>query len=270
MTYFPRAFATLTFPRAFENENAGGWKMDGDKPVFKDGNPVWVGSDGSESVMQRDTIARLNAEAKGHRTRAEQLAEQYKPFEGLDAAAARKALETVQKIDAKTLIDAGEVDKVKESIKGEFTGQLKESEKKITELQTRLNAMITENAFTSSQYIRENIAVPVDMFRGAFSQYFKIEGDSLQAFDKAGNRLMSKKNIGEYATFEEAIELLVEAYPQKDAILKAPEHRGSGTDAGGQRPGTMTMKRSAFEKLSPQQQVDFVGKVNAGTARLID
>ena len=32
----------LRFPRSFNNGEGGGWKMDGDTPVFKDGNPVWV------------------------------------------------------------------------------------------------------------------------------------------------------------------------------------------------------------------------------------
>lgn len=262
---------TAVFSVAFEGGETGGWKMDGDTPVFKDGNPVWVGPDGSEAVMQKDTIARLNAEAKGHRTKAEEYAEKLKPYEGIDAAKAREAMEKMSKIDAKALIDAGEVDKVKEQIKSEYTGQLTEKDKTISTLQSRLDGLITDNAFNGSAYVQENIAVPVDMLRKTFGDHFKIENDKLIAYDSAGNRMLSKKNLGEPADFDEAIEMIVENYSQKDRILKAPEHRGTGSTGGGnQRGASLTMKRAAFDQLSPGQQAEFSQKVNKGEARLID
>ncbi|NUM72752.1 hypothetical protein HUU40_00180 [candidate division KSB1 bacterium] len=258
-------------PMAFENEGNGGWKMDGDKPVFKDGNPVWVSKDGTESVLQRDTIERLNSESKTWRTRAEENMTQLKAYEGLDAAKAREALEKLQKIDQKSLIDAGEVDKVRNEIKSTYETQLNETKGTITKLQDRINGMITDSAFSASPYIRENIAVPVEMFRGAFGKFFKIENEQLQAFDAAGNRLMSKKKIGEYADFDEAVELLVESYPQKDAILKAPDQRGTNSNGnGGQRGGGRTLKRSDFEKLDAAKQYEFSVAVRKGEARLID
>lgn len=258
-------------PMAFENEGAGGWKMDGDKPVFKDGNPVWVNTDGTEAVLQRDTISRLNAEARSHRTKAEEWETKYKPYEGLDPVKARDALDKLSKIDAKTLIDAGEVDRVKDQIKGEFAGQITEKEKEIGTLRERVNGMITDNAFNGSEYIRSNVEIPVEMLRATFANRFKVENDTLVAYDTAGNRMLSKKNIGEPAGFDEAIEMIVENYPHKDRILKAPEHRGSGSDGGGgSRGGGLTMKRAAFNQLPPAQQVAFSAKVNKGEARLID
>ena len=49
-----------------------GWKMDADGHiVLKDGNPVYVDSEGREIVTESGTISRLNGEAKANRERAE-------------------------------------------------------------------------------------------------------------------------------------------------------------------------------------------------------
>ncbi len=59
-------------------------------------------------------------------------------------------------------------------------------------------------------------------------------------------KFIPARSPGELAQFDEALEFLVENYPQKDYILKA-----SGNNGGGSRPtqhdiGQKTMKRSAF------------------------
>lgn len=258
-------------PLAFESGTDGSWKMDGDTPVFKDGNPVWVNADGSEAILQRDTISRLNAEAKQHRTKAEQLAESLKPFEGLDPRAAREAMDKLKGIDLSKMIDSGKLDEVRNQLKTEYGSQIGEKDKHIEGLQGKLNSLITDNAFNASNFIRENIAIPVEIFRAAFGKHFKVENDQLQAFDKAGNRLLSKKNIGEFAEFDEAVEMLVEAYPQRDAILKAPEQRGSGSEGNGGNQGSgRTMKMTAFTALPPGKQAEFAALVREGKAKLVD
>lgn len=261
----------LRFPRAFNNGEGGGWKMDGDTPVFKDGNPVWVDADGSEKVLQRDTISRLNTEAKNHRTAAEQAREQLKAFEGLDAKQAREALEKLKTVDLTKMVDAGRLDEVKNSVKAEYDVQISERDKKLGDLQQRINGMILDGAFNASSYIKENIAIPAEMFRDSFGKYFKVEDDKLQAFDRAGNRIMSKKNIGEFADFDEAIEILVDGYSQKDAILKAPEHRGSGSaGGGGHSGGGRAIRRAEFDALPSAKQAEIAAKVSKGELRLVD
>jgi hypothetical protein len=96
------------------------------KPVFDD--------NGREVVFDYDatiaTISRLNGEAKGHRERAEAAEEKLKVFDGLEPEAAKKALETIKNLDDKKLIDAGEVERVKQEAKAAFDEQLKAQEKK--------------------------------------------------------------------------------------------------------------------------------------------
>lgn len=54
---------------------------------------------------------------------------------------------------------------------------------------------------------------------------------------------------GELASFDEAIEFLVEQYPQKDHILKASGNQGGGSRQSQHQAGQKTMKRDAFDAL---------------------
>lgn len=91
------------------------------------------------------------------------------------------------------------------------------------------------------------------MFEATFGRNIKIsDGGEIEFYGRDGNRLLSKKNAGEYAKGDEAFELLVEQHPQKDAIIKAEQAGGSGNGGGGgQRGGGRTMKRADFDALDP-------------------
>lgn len=261
--------AHVKLPVGYDSET--GWKMDGDKIALQDGNPVWVNADGSESVLKHDTISNLRSEAQTWRTRAEENLNKLKGFDGLDAAKAREALDKLKKIDEKALIDSGEVDKVRDTIKSEYTSQLSEKDKEIATLSTRISGMILDAAFNSSKFISENIAVPAEMFRDSFGKFFKVEDGKIIAFDRAGNRVMSKKSVGEFADFDEAIELLVDSYSQKDAVLKAPEHRGTGNNGGGGGGGTgRVVRRADLASMPPAKMADLMAKVRAGEIKLVD
>jgi hypothetical protein len=253
-------------------ENKGGWKLDADGKIeMKDGNPVWVDANGGEAVLDRDTISRLNGEAKKLRERAEAAETTVKKFEGLDPDKARSALDTLGKIDQKKLIDAGEVDKVRETIKAEFTGLIAEKDKAINEARSALDTERVNNLFAASEFIRDRIAVPRDMFEATFRSNFKVEDGKIIAYDKAGNRLMSKAKIGEYADTSEALELLVEAHPQKDVILKANSGQGSGSGGGGgNRGGGRVIKRADFEALPGNKQAEISQSVLKGEMQLVD
>jgi hypothetical protein len=269
-----RLFTTVSFLAFLSAHDNGtpGWKLDAEgKIVLKDGNPVYINASGQEQTVGGDTISNLNKESKAHRERAEAAEAKLKPFEGIDVEAAKKALETVKNIDAKKLIDAGEVEKVKDQIKKEFTTQLEEKDKTTQTLQQRIDNMLVDGIFSNSTFVRDNIAVPQDMFQAAFRNNFKIEDGKIITYDKSGNRLMSKQRAGEYADPEEALQLLVEMHPQKETILKANPGSGTGNQGGGGNRGTgRVMKRAEFEKLPPAGQADISGKVSKGEMQLVD
>jgi hypothetical protein len=271
--------AATALPLLVAFDNNAGWKMDGDKLALdKDGNPIWINTAGAEQSVKGDTITTLNAEAKSHRTAKEAAEAELAKFKGsdgklIDPTAAIKAIETVANIDAKKLIDAGEVETVKAQIRKELTDQLNEKDQAIASLTTEKKSLLTDRVFDSSEFVRNRVAVPADMFRDSFGKYVKIADDGTQEFyDRDGNRLMSKANPGDYAKGDEAFELLVERHPQKDTILKAPDAGGTGGGGGGgNRPGGRTMKRAEFEALqSGKPQADAAAAMAKGELTIVD
>lgn len=256
----------------YPRNNQPGWKLNEDGAVeLNDGNPVYVDGSGREMVVKHDTISNLNAEAKSHREAKEAAEAALKPFEGIDPKIAAEAIDKLGKIDAKQLIDAGKVDEVKSQIKSEYDKQLSDKDAAIGDLQSRLDGMKVDSIFSQSDFVRNNIAVPQDMFEASFRKNFKVEDGKVVPYDKSGNVLMSKKTIGEVATAEEALQLLVESHPQKDTILKAGVGNGSGSDgSGGNRGVGRVINRGEFEKLAPAKQAEVAKSVQAGEMRLTD
>lgn len=205
---------------------------------IQDGKPVYVEDDGKEvafdAVGTRATITRLNAEAKSHRERAEAAEKTAKAFEGIeDAAAARNALELVANLDAKKLVDAGEIEKVKAEIGKAFETKLGEATTRAEQLEQQLYAEKIGGSFARSKVIADKLAIPADMVQARFGQQFKIEDGKVVAYDGNGNKLYSRARPGELADFDEALEALIEQYPHKDHILKASGANGGGAPTSG-------------------------------------
>lgn len=233
--------------------------------VVADGKPVYVHDDGKEIPFDAAgtvaTISRLNGEAKSHRERAEAAEQAVKAFEGItDAGEAKKAMEIVKNLDAKKLVDAGEVDKVRAEA-------IKAIEDKyspiVAERDALKNSLVSEKvggSFARSKMIADKLAIPADMVQARFGEHFKLEGDSVIAYDKSGNKLFSRAKPGEVADFDEALEMLIEQYPYRDHILKSSGASGSGSQGAGNGGGTgnKSLSRSAFDSLPPAQQMAHV------------
>lgn len=269
------AVATAAMATAFENKP--GWKMDGDKLALDaNGNPIYINSAGEEQSVKGDTIANLNSEAKTHRTakeKAEADLAKYKGPDGklIDPDTAIKAMDTIGKIDAKKLIDAGEVDKVRDTIKAEFAQQITERDNAIAERDGKINTMMIDGVFKGSEFIAERVAMPRDFFEAAMRSNFKVEDGKVVAYDKSGNRLMSKKSVGEFADPNEALELLVEHHPQKDTILKAVSGGGTGGGGGGGGRGAgATMRRADFDALDPGAKAEAGVAMGKGELAVVD
>lgn len=266
------AATALAFARSTDPGKAG-WKLDADGKVeLKDGNPVLVGADGKEMTVQSDTVLRMQSESRGFRERAEAAETSLAKFKDIkDPAAALDALDKLSKIDQKRLIDAGEVDKVRDAIKGEFTAQLTEAQKQLAAANSRIDEMTVDAAFASSEFIRDQLGMPLDFFRANVRNNFKVEGGKVVGYGKDGNRLMSPSNIGEGASFDEALGIIVNAHPQKDLILRSDANSGTGGNSnGGNRGAGRTMKRSDWAQLPPQKQQEAMAKISKGEMTFVD
>lgn len=230
--------------------------------IVQDGKPLYVHDDGKEVAFDApgtvQTISRLNAEAKGHRERAEAAEKSLKAFEGItDPAAAIKALETIANLDHKKLVDAGEVEKVKAEINKAFEGKLTEANGTIKTLQDQLYSEKIGGSFSRSKMIADKLAIPADLVQARFGNAFKIEDGNIVAYDQSGNKIYSRSKPGNVADFDEALEFLIEQYPHKENILKSSGASGSGasnTSSAGSG-NSKVIPRAAFDALSADQRM---------------
>ena len=229
----------------------------------KDGKPLYEDDDGKEvafdAAHSAETIRRLNGEAKGHREAKEAAEEKLAAYGDLDPETAQAALETVANLDQQQLVDAGKVEEIKaEAIKAaeeKSAQRIKALEEELAtkaetaqSLEATLSKTLIGNAFAGSKFVADNVAIPPDLLQARFGQQFQVEEGRVVAYDNAGNKLYSKSKPGELASFDEAIEILVDAYPYRDDILKGRQQQGAGAQPG-QPGGGKKISRAQFDQL---------------------
>lgn len=226
-----------------------------------DGKPLYLDDDGKDvafdAAATRGTITRITEESAGFKRRAQEAETKLKGFEGIeDPAAARKAMETVQNLDSKKLIDAGEAQRVRDEIAKGYESKLAESDKRFSDLSARYASEKIKGAFASSKFITEKVAVPIDMLQATFGSKFAVNEDgAVIALDASGQPLGSSKRFGEPADFEEAIERMIDSYPSRDSILKGTGAQGSGAQGGhGGASGSKTITRAQFDALAQSER----------------
>jgi hypothetical protein len=251
--------------------------------VAVDNKPVFIADDGKEIEFDYpatlQTISRLNAEAKQHREAKEGLETKLKTFDGIeDVEKARKALEIVQNLDDKKLIEAGEVERVKQESKAAYDQQVKAIEERykpiITERDGYKSSLFKEivgGAFSRSKFIGEKLAIPADLVQAKFGDHFTVEGGKITAKDSSGNQIYSRARPGEIADFDEALQSIVEAYPYRDTIMKGSGASGSGASGSSNTSGgKRTVSRAAFDAMDPGERASIAKAAAAKEVVLAD
>lgn len=255
------------------------WKVDENgQIVANNGAPVWVYEDGDNKGSEAPvdfgktlkSIADIKAESIARKEKIRAYEGRYKVIEeaGIDDVAefltkANDALTKVQNLSDKQLIDAGEVEKIKQQAQEVFEGRLnnvtKVKDGKIDELSklvegknASIRNLIIKGAFDRSEFLKDKTVLPSDFAYAQLGSRFVVEevGGELKgyALDVEGNKLMSAKNPAEYADPDEAIELLVMSHPQRDRILKM-DAAGGGAPAGGGTPQDRDLKAMHAEAM---------------------
>lgn len=183
-------------------------------------------------------ISQVNAEREEERTALESLKAELEnskkdseKYKGIDPEEARKAMETVRNLEEAKMVEAGEVEKIKQSaieaIRDSHNEEISELKKKYEpiavdrdRLKTRLDQVIVSNAFANSKFIQEKVSVPSDMIESEFSDHIRVVNGKLKILDGSGKEIYSRKEPSRPADFDEALEVIIEAYPHKATILK--------------------------------------------------
>lgn len=212
--------------------------------VLKDGLPVYVYDDGKEAAIDVPDMASrfktLQDDSRKAFAARDEAKAALRAFDGLDANKAKEALDTIAKLDQKKLIDAGQVNAAVDAALKPVQDELSAQKQRAETLEGQLHAEIVGGSFARSKFIAEKVAVPSDMLQAAFGKFFSVSEGRLAAKDASGNPIYSRKNPGASADFDEAIEILIDQYPHKEALLKADNRSGSGAPAGdgGQSTGS--------------------------------
>lgn len=216
---------------------------------LRDGKPVFIDNETNNELVldANDFINKqhsLREESKQYRIKAEDLEKKLKGFDGISVEEAKKNAELVRNMKETEAIKNGEIEALKSSISktaAENERKLKEAyEAQLSDLTTKLVASETkfknsqiDNAFFGSEYIKENTVIPAEMLKATYGKYFQFdENGSIYGVDLEGNKILSSKNVTRVAGFEEAIQKIIEADPNKDRILKAKSKFGGGMQSG--------------------------------------
>jgi hypothetical protein len=237
--------------------------------VLQDGKPVYVLDDGREVAHDAAgtvaTISRLNNEARTHREAKEAAEAALKPFRDAgieDAAAAAAAMQTVANIKTGELTTAAKVQEIKDAATrtaneavAVATRAAEEKQRVLSEqnqqLTSDLNNHIIGGSFSGSKFIAEKLAIPAEMAQTFFGSRFKVDGGKLVPMDQNGQPIFSATNHGNYADFDEAIQVMVGGYANKDMILKGSGASGGGAQGGAAgASGSKAIPRAQFDTMS--------------------
>lgn len=257
-------------------------KIDNDgHAVLKDGKPIYLKDDGAEIEFDADhafkKIGQLTGEATDYRKKMEAATERAELFKDIENPEdARKALQTVKNLDGKKLVDAGEVQKVRDEAIKAVEDRYKPIVEENGSLKNQLYSEKIGGAFSRSKTISDKFAIPADLVQAKFGSRFKIEDNKIVAYTDDGQKVFSQKRPGDLADFDEALEIIVDSYPHKAAILKGTGAQGGGAansghgNNGNGQGGKKVYQRAEFDKADPMGRASMAKEVSAGKAEIRD
>ena len=196
----------------------GSIKVTDGKPTVIDGDKEFA----IDAIGAADKITTITAESNDRRKK---LGEVTKSLE--DMATTRDDLQT--KVDSIGGDNKVKIDELKDNINKAW--EIKQSEwetEKTTLTDNLFNATVGEK-FATSEVIKKTV-LPPDIAKATFGKFFNNDGT---ANDEAGNIIYSKSKPGEPASFDEAMEIIIDSYPNKKNILRASGSGGGAPGGGG-------------------------------------
>ena len=242
------------------------WKRDENNLIIElDGNPVIVYPDGKEAPFNGDAtilaINKANGEAQERRLELKKINATFSSLRdaGVEFEAdkisefvsnAIKNSETVQNFDDKDFIAANKVkditDKAIANMETSYKKRIEDQQtlfankeadylKKYDQMDAMGRKLLIESEFKSSEFLKEQIPnVPWDFFYNTYEKSFSVEHDSngkatVKAQRPDGTDVISLSKPGQFADPQEAIEILINEHPQKDAFMVGFQNGGAGS-----------------------------------------
>jgi len=94
-----------------------------------------------------------------------------------------------------------------------------------------IRTLLVKGIFDSSAFLKDKTVLPSDVAYASFGRHFEVKeenGELRVVATMNGQPIFSRSDPGTFAAPEEALEAIIDKYPMKDRILKAPDG-GSGS-----------------------------------------
>ena len=202
------------------------------------GDPAPTISD-AEAKLLKEVMEKKN-KLKAAEAKAAELEANLKRFEGIDPDAVRTLLQAQKDEETKKLEAKGEFDRVKTQMVEEHSRETAALKQLITNAQndsTLLRAQIAEltvgNAFGSSPFIRDELALTVNKTRQVYGSHFEFADGQIVGYDKpvgAKDRTVLVDGKGDPLNFDLALKKIVDADPDREQLLRSRAKPGAGSN----------------------------------------
>ena len=197
-----------------------------------------TGISDSEAKLLKDVMAKKTA-LKEANDNLSKLNEQLKAFEGIDPVAVRALLKQQDDAETSKLEAQGQWDKLKSQMAETHKAEMGGVQTKVSALELTLqeqSAVISEltvgNAFSTSEFIKEELLLTPNKTRAAYGNNFSYEDGTIVGYDKpkgVTGRTVLVDSSGDPLSFEEALKKIVDMDSDRDQILRSKVKQGSGS-----------------------------------------
>lgn len=212
----------------------------------------------------------MDKKAKLEKAAAEldRLGTQLKQFEGIDPEAIRKMLADQKANEDKQLEAKGDYDRLKQRMADEHGKEVKTLKEQIETLTAQIsksanqiNELSIGTQFGQSKFISEELTLTPTKARVIYADHFDLVDGDIVGYDKprgVANRTPLVDQYGSPVGFDQALQKIVEADPDKDHLLRSKVKPGAGSDT--RRAGGAPAPKTAG--------IDGLSKIGAGLAAL--
>lgn len=248
-------------PPAKEPGSEGGEGGEGGKPKISD----------AEAALLKDMMKHKET-AKTEKAAREALEAKLKEFDGIDPVAIRELLAKQQKAQEEELEKKGQWDVLKQNMAKQHKEEREKLEGQIVELQglvkqreSTIDELTIGTQFGNSKFLKEETTLAsATKARALYGDHFELVDGVLTAFDKpkgAKDRAPLVDASGNALDFDVAMRKIIEADPDKDALLRTAAKPGAGS---GQKPAIPPKKAGAAQG----DDASSVDKIASGLAGL--
>lgn len=190
-------------------------------------------------------------------------------FKGVDPKRVEELMKREEEAAKAEAEARGDFERVKQMMADEHKRDKEELQAKTATLETALSEkdrqieeLTVGNAFGMSEYIKDSLVLSPSKTRVLYGSHFEVKDGRVVAFDKpsgAKDRTMLVNSAGEPLPFEEALERIVSADPDKNSVLRSRARSGAGSATSTQAPGKSKQNDGQPERFGVSRIAAVIG-----------